>query len=511
MKADLLLANGPVYSGVDAKPYSYLAVCGNRVVAIGRGSSKSYIGRKTTVIDLRGKAITPGIIDSHLHLLDYAWSLDRINLEPCRNAQEVIASLQAFTGSDEWIRGRGWNREQFGGFPHKKFLDEIFPDRPVAINSRDGHFLWANSAALHRAGLSGDVEVSGGYVGRDPAGQLDGILGENAVALVLSHVTKPDAESRRRSLLEAQWRLHELGIVGIHSTDGNQAFGDLQDLQAESKLKLRVFHSIPLSQLEEAAKVQMKSGLGDSWFRFGFVKIFSDGTLGSHTAAMLEPFNETETVGLDTIAPEELTEKIHLALSNGIAVAVHAIGDRAKRQTLNAFEKNAALLKVPAAQSRIEHAQLLHPDDIPRFAKIGIVASMQPHHAISDYDLAKKYWGNRSDYSYAWRSLRDAGATLIFGSDAPIENPDPLEGLSAAIHRSNWENREQTITPLQALASYTIQPAAASGESRERGSLEAGKLADFVVFSEDPIKAEFKNCKVLGTVIDGKFVYTEFE
>ena len=510
MKADLLLTNGPVYSGVHGKPFQYLAVSGNRVVGIGRGSGKKYIGRKTTVIDLRGKAITPGIIDSHLHLLDYAWSLDRINLERCRNAQEVVAALQTYIGSGEWIRGRGWNREQFGGFPHKKILDEIFPDRPVALNSRDGHFLWANSAALRRARFSHAEEVPGGYIGRDAAGELDGIFGENAVGLVLSHVTKPDAESRRNSLLEAQWRLHALGVVGLHSTDGNQAFGDLQDLQAESKLKLRVFHSIPLSQLEEATKVQLKSGLGDSWFRFGFVKIFSDGTLGSHSAAMLEPFQETETLGLDTITQEELSEKIHLALSNGIAVAVHAIGDRANRQTLNAFEKNAALLNVPSARSRIEHAQLLHPDDIPRFAKIGIVASMQPHHAISDYELAKRYWGKRSDYSYAWRSLRDAGATLIFGSDAPIENPDPLEGLSAAVHRSNWENRVQTVTPLQALASYTIQPAAASGESQERGSLVAGKLADFVLFSEDPIKAEFKNCKVVGTVIDGKFVYQDF-
>jgi predicted amidohydrolase YtcJ len=422
-----------------------------------------------------------------------------------------VIALRTYVGGDEWVRGRGWNREQFGGFPHKTILDEIFPERPVALNSRDGHFLWVNSAALKRAALNKDVKISGGYVGRDATGELDGILGENAVDLIISHVPKPDAESRRRSLLEAQWRLHALGIVGLHSTDGNQAFGDLQDLQAESKLKLRVFHSIPLSQLEEATKVQLKSGLGDSWFRFGFVKIFSDGTLGSHSAAMLEPFHETDTTGLDTIAPEELTEKIQLALSNGIAVAVHAIGDRANRQTLDAFEKNAAFLNVPVARSRIEHAQLLHPEDIPRFAKIGIIASMQPHHAISDYELAKKYWGKRSEYSYAWRSLRDAGATLIFGSDAPIENPDPLEGLSAAVHRSNWEDRRQTITPLQALASYTIQPAAASGESQERGSLEAGKLADFILFSEDPIKAEFQNCKVVGTVIDGKFVYKDFD
>jgi predicted amidohydrolase YtcJ len=483
------------------------------VLAIGRGSGKSYIGRKTTVIDLHGKGITPGITDSHLHLLDYAWSLDRINIESCKTAEQVAEKLQQRSRQEnagEWILGRGWNREQFGGFPHKIILDEIFPDRPVALNSRDGHFLWVNSAAIQTANLTGTEEITGGYIGKDPGGEPDGVLGENAVELITRHITKPDSAARKNSLLTAQKRLHQKGITGLHSTDGNQAFGDLQDLHAEGKLALRVFHSIPLSQLEEAVRVSMKSGLGDSWFRFGFVKIFSDGTLGSHSASMLKPFDGTDTIGLDTISEEDLTAKIRLALSNGIAVGVHAIGDRANRQTLNAFEKNAELLKIPAGKSRIEHVQLLHPDDISRFRKIGIIASMQPHHAISDCALAETYWGARADYSYAWKSLRRSGATLIFGSDAPIENPDPLEGLSAAVHRANWKNRDQTISPIEALAAYTIEPAVASGEDSFKGSLEPGKVADFILFSENPIEAAFQNCEVVGTVIDGKFVYQNF-
>jgi predicted amidohydrolase YtcJ len=509
MKADLLLTNGPIYSGVHPKPFRYLAVGDNRILAIGRGNGKQYIGRNTTIIDLREKSVLPGIIDSHLHLLDYAWSVERVNLERCTNSHEVTEMLKSVPSSAEWVLGRGWNREQFGGFPHKKLLDEIFRDRPAALNSRDGHFLWANSRALEKAGLNQPIQIDGGYVGQDASGSLSGILGENAVGVITSHIPKPSADSRKRSLLAAQSHLHKVGIVGLHSTDGNQAFGDLQELHAESKLKLRVFHSIPLSQLEKAVEIQLKSGLGDDWFQFGFVKIFSDGTLGSQSAAMLEPFQGTNETGLDTIPENGLTDKIRLALENGIAVGIHAIGDRANRQTLNAFEKNAALLNVPRAHSRIEHVQLLHPRDVQRFKKIGIVASMQPHHAISDYELAERYWGPRIQFAYAWRSLLDSGARLIFGSDAPIEDPDPLFGLRAAVHRWNWKDRSQSISPFEALAAYTIHPAEASGESQNRGSLECGKLADFILFSEDPIRANFENCKVVATAIDGKFVYQE--
>jgi predicted amidohydrolase YtcJ len=294
----------------------------------------------------------------------------------------------------------------------------------------------------------------------------------------------------------------------LHSTDGNEAFGDLQDLHHQRKLQLHVFHSIPLTQMDDAVRVKLKSGFGDAWLRFGFVKIFSDGTLGSHTASMLEPFESTQNFGLDTISESELAERIGTALKSGIAVAVHAIGDRANRQTLNAFERNRQFLNVPRAASRIEHVQLLHTGDVERFRAIGVVASMQPHHAISDRDLAEKYWGNRSRYSYAWRSLLDTGARLIFGSDAPIENPDPLEGLQAAVHRWNWEDRSQTIEPFQALAAYTIEPARASGQSDSFGSLEPGKLADFIVFSDDPIRAQFRDCKVVATAIGGRFVYS---
>jgi predicted amidohydrolase YtcJ len=514
MKADKLLINGKIYTGLSQKAYDYLAVSAHRISGIGRGAGKEHRGRKTEVIDLRGMVVVPGIIDSHLHLLDYSLSLSRVNLESCSSqtdVQRILTERSQRTTGDEWVLGRGWTQAQFGGMPHKKILDEIFHSNPVVLESHDGHVRWLNSRAIEAAKLAEAEAVEGGLIGKDADGSPNGILAENAVALIRNVIPKPDATTRKLALLQAQRKLHEYGIVGLHSLDAEDAFSDLQELHDESKLRLRVFHSIPLRNLEHAIGISLKSGFGDSWLQFGFVKIFSDGTLGAQTASMLEPFEETGGLGIDTINEQQLTEKIGLALENGIAVGVHAIGDRASRQTLNAFEKSFQWMKTPRARSRVEHAQLLHPKELVRFRKLGVLASMQPYHAISDHELAIRYWGNRSTFSYPWRSLLNAGATLIFGSDAPIEEPDPLLGLRAAVHRANWEDKTQTISPYQALLAYTWNAAYASGEEKERGSLEPGKLADFVVFSDDPYQTAFNGIKVKGTAIDGAFVYNEIE
>ncbi|HEY4491303.1 MAG TPA: amidohydrolase, partial [Acidobacteriota bacterium] len=486
MKADKILVNGKIFSGLSEAIHDFLAISGNRILAIGSGSGKSYLGRSTEVIDLKGCFVVPGLVDSHLHFLDYALSLDRVSLDHCQSVSEVMTLLRKRalqTKHGEWILGRGWSKKLFDGFPNKKLLDEIFPENPVVLNSHDEHFLWVNSQTLKAAGQTTPSSVPGGYTGTEVDGTSNGIFGENAIPLIRNSIPKPDAATRRNSILRAQEALHRLGITGFHSMDANQAFGDLQDLRAEDKLKLRVFHSIPLRQLEDAVRISLKSGFGDAWFQFGFVKIFSDGTLGSQTAWMLEPFGRTDQYGMESISEQNLSEKIELALRHGIAVAVHAIGDRANRQVLNAFEQNRHLLKIPRASSRIEHAQLLHPLDIDRFAMLGIVASMQPYHAISDRELAEQHWGTRSKYAYAWRSLLEAGAVLAFGSDAPVENPDPLQGLAAAVDRSGWTDDSQTISPFHALLAYTYNPAHISGNEKNSGSLQPKKLADFVVLS----------------------------
>ena len=508
-----MLTNGVIHTCAGPKPVEYLAVSGGRILSVGRGSGRQWQGLRTEVVDLNGKSVTPGLIDSHIHFLDYAFNLERVQLVGCKDRGEVLAELRerARTAEPgEWIFGRGWRTTQLGGFPHRKLLDEIFPQNPVVLHSHDEHFRWVNTRALEKCGITRAVRVDGGFVGADPDGSANGILGENAIALLRPHLPVPDRESRHRALIRAQQEMHRLGIVGIHSMDANNAFGDLQDLYAQGQLRLRVFHSIPIRQLAQAVEIGIKTGTGDDWFRFGPVKIFSDGALGPRSAWMLEPYLETGELGIEILPEAELTEQVRLALSGGIAVAVHAIGDRANRQCLNAFEANAHLLAIPHAASRIEHAQLLHPDDIPRFAKIGVLASMQPYHAVSDQPLAQRYWGDRARYSYAWRSLLESNASLLFGSDSPVEDPDPLQGLQAAVMRPNWSDRSQTISPEETLLAYTRTPAYASGELSRRGTLERGKLADFTVFSEDPVRAEFRDVRVLGTAIQGTFVHRDF-
>lgn len=509
----MLLVNGVIHTCAAPKPADYLAIANGRILAAGRGSGKQWKGRTTEVIDLNAKSAAPGIIDSHIHFLDYAFNLERVQLVACKDRDAVLDVLRqrARTAvAGEWIFGRGWRTPQLGGFPHRKMLDEIFPENPVVLHSHDEHFRWLNTKALAQCGIARARPVDGGFVGADPDGLANGILGENAIALLRPHLPVPDRLSRHRALLRAQQEMHRLGVVGIHSMDANNAFGDLQDLHANGHLRLRVFHSIPIRQLEQAVEIGIRTGTGDNWFRFGPVKIFSDGALGPRSAWMLEPFLETDELGIEIMPEAELTEKIKLALSNGVAVAVHAIGDRANRQCLNAFEANARLLAIPRAASRIEHAQLLHPADIPRFARIGVLASMQPYHAVSDQPLAQRYWGDRARYSYAWRSLLESDATLLFGSDSPVEDPDPMQGLQAAVHRPNWTDRSQVISPQETLLAYTRTPAYASGELSRRGTLERGKLADVTIFSEDPIRAAFRDIRVLGTVIQGTFVHRDF-
>ena len=512
-KADLLFTGGPIYTGAAKNPAGFLAISEGKVLAVGRGSGKIWRGKKTEVIDLRGISVTPGLVDSHIHFLDFAFNLERVQLVDCRDLLHVLQLLRDRARNvqpGEWILGRGWRETQLGGFPHKKLLDEIFPENPVVLHSHDEHFRWVNTRVLQIAGITGATKIDGGFVGVDADGSPSGILGENAIALLRPHVPVPDREFRRRALLRAQHTLHRCGIVGLHSMDANKAFGDLQDLHTMDQLRLRILHSIPIRQLEEAVEIGMKSGFGDRWFRFGMVKIFSDGALGSRSALMLEPYLETNETGIEILPEPELKEKIQLALSNGIAVAVHAIGDRANRQCLNAFEANAEHLSTPVCRSRIEHAQLLHPSDIPRFAQIGLLASMQPYHAVSDQPLAERFWGKRAQHAYAWRNLLQSGTGLIFGSDAPVEDADPMQGLRAAIHRENWQDRRQTLNPMQTLIAYTLAPAYASGEANLRGTLEPGKFADLTIFSEDPIRTAFSGARVLGTVLEGEFVYRDF-
>ncbi|MDP2988992.1 MAG: amidohydrolase, partial [Kiritimatiellota bacterium] len=335
------------------------------------------------------------------------------------------------------------------GTPDKKDLNSFSPENPVYLTHKSLHSAWSNSAALNAAGITRNTpDLKGGVIGRSPEGEPDGILYEAAMRLVENAIPKPDAEERKAALNAAQIELHRFGITSVHDFDGWDCYESLVNMETESELKLRVVKNIPFPNLGQAIEAGIISGGGSEMLSFGWLKLFADGALGPQTAAMLAPYEGSNSTGMLLLDNEDIIETGHKAMSAGISLAVHAIGDRANREALNGyaqlFENN--LFRKSALKPRIEHVQLITPEDTPRLARLGITASMQPVHAVSDRDMADRYWGNRCGSAYAWNSVLQTGAKLIFGSDAPVESPNPFWGLFASISRSSLGN-EAPRTP----------------------------------------------------------------
>jgi predicted amidohydrolase YtcJ len=425
---------------------------------------------------------------------------------------ERVARRAQETEPGRWIMGRGWNQNEWaeGRWPSRGDLDAVVGDRPVALTSKDGHLLWVNTAALIAAGVTRDTpDPPGGEIARDEHGEPIGVLKENATQAVYAVLPPPSEDEIDAALMRAMDHAVRLGLVGIGNFEGPEVQRAFGRLRARGRLRLRVVQHIAHAALDHALGAEVFSGLGDDWLRVGSLKLFADGTLGSQTASMLVPFTRSgDNYGIATLSYEEMRETAARAAAGGIATAIHAIGDRANRDALRAL---AAAPRVPAAPHRIEHAQLLHPDDVPLFAEHGIVASMQPIHAVGDRDTADRHWGARCGTAYAWRSLRDGGAVLAFGSDAPVETCDPLAGLYAAVARhARGDNRspwypEQALSVQDALWAYTMGAAMATGEQGSRGSLAPGKVADMVVLSSDISSGHeaLEQARITCTIVDG--------
>jgi hypothetical protein len=395
----------------------------------------------------------------------------------------------------------------------------------MVLTKKDGHVIWVNSEALRRAGVDQDTpEPPGGVIERDPeTGQPTGLLKEGAMHLVCDAIPPLSARERQDALRRGVAEAQELGITAVHDCGDwqsvkDQSYSDYQEMIGRDELGLRVFMMIFKAGLDEAIKVGLRSGQGDSYLRVGNVKLFCDGTLGSQTAEMIEPFlGQPDNKGVAAITQEELEDTVLKASSAGIACSVHAIGDKANRRVLDAIEKVRRAGVGPELRHRIEHVQLLHADDVPRFNELQVIASMQPIHATQDMHLADRYWGERAKLSYAWRSVLKAGARLAFGSDAPVESMNPLVGIHAAVtrQRADGEPREgwypeQRLSVTEAVNGYTLGAAYASGAEKERGSITVGKLADLVVLSEDIFEIppeEIISTRVMATVFDGEIVY----
>lgn len=534
--ADLLiLTNGKIHTMDPAQPFvTALAIRDGKILVAGsetdaRDALPQVAG--DNIIDLKGACVLPGLTDAHIHLMHFSEGLQQVRAEQ-PTLQDVLDAVAEFirrapTGA--WITGFGWNHNVWGGrFPTAADLDQVAPEHPVILTAKSGHAAWANSLALRMAQVTAQTaDPPGGTIVRDERGVPTGILLEAASELVERLAPAPGAEDAANALSQGIQAAHRAGLTCAHDMDGSDCFGGLQILRAAGQLTLRVVKSIPLAHLDEAIGLGVRTGLGDDWLRIGGVKMFTDGALGPRTAWMLEGYDSApENTGIATTPIATIRAAVLKANAHGLAATIHAIGDRANREVLNIYTEARDKLAVGAGlapvrlRNRIEHVQLLHPDDAGRLAELGVIASMQPLHATSDMHIAEQHWGKRSASGYALRTQQERGAVLALGSDCPVEILDPLAGIHAAVTRRRADGTpgpegwypEQRLTVEQAVRGYTTGPAYAAGMEDRLGSLAPGKWADLTIldqdiFTIDPM--EILNTRVLATLTAGRFAWRD--
>ena len=522
-----LLYNANIHTLDQANPKANaILIARERILAVGeRDKLESIADGKIEKMDMKGKTILPGLTDAHIHIQHYALGLSKIDCETKTKAEclQRVAEKVKQSKPNEWVLGHGWTQNEWDGiFPTKEELDAIAPNNPVYLTAKSLHAAWANTAALKLANITNDTpNPNDGAIERDASGKATGILLETAMGLVSDVIAKPSIPEIEEAIEKAQSVLWKMGITGIHDFDRRESFMALQSLNAKGKLKLRVCKNIPVESVEEANALGLKTGFGNAWLWIGSVKAFMDGALGPRTAAMLEPYeNEPNNKGILNMDGEELFEHARKAADVGLSMTVHAIGDKANHEVLNAYEQLRAYEtknNLQHLRHRIEHVQIIHPDDAPRLAKLNVIASMQPIHATSDMFAADKLWGERSKFSYGWRTQLNHGALLAFGSDAPVESPNPFLGLHAAITRrradgspsvEGWYPAEK-LSLSEALSAYTYGAAYTANAENRLGKLAENYLADLIVLDEDPFQVEpndLLNMKPSSVMINGEWV-----
>lgn len=538
MDADYILYDGHIYTMDPGLPQAQaMALGGNRILAV--GDNEQILSLKNSncrAIHLGGRTVLPGFIDCHIHFADWALAQQQVDLTGSTDIQDILRRVQIKVDTrppGAWILGSGFDPNLLpgGAWPSHFDLDPITPQHPVMLVSKDMHSCWVNSLAMERASINATTsDITGGVIQRHPLTRAPtGILQENALELVQRVIPPLSTEEVAQAIQTATPKALAEGLTGIHEiwdTPTTRNLRAFQHLSREQNLSLRVYHHFPLTQLQNYINAGIETGFGNEWLRLAGVKLFADGALGSRTALLLQPYeNNAGNVGVAAMSLEELKHYFYLAHHAGISVSIHAIGDRANREVLDAFttlgkeETERHRIKKRQLRHRIEHVQLLSPEDLPRLAQLGLIASMQPIHATSDMFMAEQYWGShRIPLAYAWRDILASGASLCFGSDAPVESFSVIHGINAAVTRcrpnsdpgpEGWMPH-QRLTAHQAIHAYTMAAAYASGEENIKGSLSPGKLADAVVLSQDIMTCpptEILNTQVLATLIDGQFVY----
>ena len=517
MQADLVLYNGQVYTMDAAAPRAQaVAIAGNRVLAVGDDDAmQALLAPGGRAVDLRGWAVVPGFTDSHLHFMSYGLSLKEIDLAEVPTLEEALARVAARaaeTPAGQWLTGRGWDHSLWAGgdFPSRHDLDRVAPEHPVWLRRKCGHAGWANTRALELAGVTSETpDPPGGAIDRDPAtGQPTGIFKERAMDLLFCLFQDPPLEEAAEAIEAAAANAHAQGLVGVHTMEGATAFRAFQKLHADGALNLRVLMQIPEENLGAAAQAGLQSGFGDERLRIGGVKAFADGALGARTAYMLEPFEgEPDNYGIPVADADHLRELVRTASRAGIVAFVHAIGDRANREVLDAIEASRRAGEGLHLRHRIEHTQVLHPDDIPRLSELGVIASMQPTITGGEMYKRQRLGIERARRVDMVRTLLTKGAFLCWGTDWPVSPLNPMYNLNELVYRVYPEQR---LTMAEAIKHYTLGSAYASFEEELKGSLEVGKLADMVVLSQDLLRPNPKNIpqtEVLYTILGGTIVY----
>jgi len=507
----MILENGVIRTLEPTMPVARALAIADARIAGGVGVHERALA-SPEVVDLGGRCVLPGLNDAHVHFPTWSLAQRQVRLDAARTLDEAlerVATAARDVPAGEWLRGHGWRSGDWAPAtePTKEALDRVTGGTPTALMARDYHSLWLNSAALARA--DGALEKRGGVVVRDEHGEPTGVLREECAWHFRDMYVRPTDDEMVDASREGVKLANSRGVTAVHDKDGwLGALAVFQRLQAEGALTLRVWESHPKDELDPLLALPLAGPFGNDLLRLGYVKAFMDGTLGSQTARMLGGS------GVEITSREELEDVIIRAASRGFSVAVHAIGDRANRDALDAFEATRKTWTARRLRPRIEHAQLLAAEDLPRFERLGVAASVQFSHAPSDRDLADRFWTAKNYGAYAYRSLLDSGAVVANGSDAPIEELDPWAGVCAGVLRTNddrppW-HPEQRVTLEQALQATCVTPVWLTGDERRRGKLIPGHDADLVVLDRDPFELEpdeLPAVEVVATMVAGRWVH----
>ncbi len=537
---NLFFVNGKIHTEEPQAPQaSAVAIAGNRFRAVGSNDEiRSLVKPGAKIIDLGGRRVLPGLNDGHFHYRDWALSLRQLPLSTARSLADLQAQVAeaAQAPGQGWIMGRGWNETFWSEprLPTRDDLDEAAGQHPVMLYRNDMHLAVANTRALQAAGITADTaNPDGGVIGRDAAGEPSGLLADLAMNLVSGVVPPATEEETVDAMREGIGRLHRLGLTGLHDYRvmggicGVPAFRAWQRLEAAGDLALRVWMHVPGERTADAIALGLRTGFGNDYLRVGHLKFFVDGSQGARTAWMLEPY-EDGGCGIPLTPVGEIGEAVYQAERAGWAVAIHAIGDRANRELITTLEQArqrvarrepgpGVTTAPPRAPHRIEHVQMIRPEDLPRLATLGVVASVQPLQATDDIAMVELSVGSRARYAYTFQSLLKAGVPLALGSDCPVADPNPFWSIHAAVTRQHRDGTppggwfsEQRLTVPQAIWGFTMGTALASGRQKELGSIAPGKLADLVVLDRDPFAVdpvEIAETRVDLTVFDGRIAF----